>query len=204
MKQKVTTITGKKFYTVPNQRIIMINKNLPTKGEEYAIFQKENLFKTKRELSDKAFTLWLYLSSQADTKGIYGWALSRVHYMEVTGECKSSYARAVDELIIMGYLIQENPTTIKFFEAAQKVDNPGRMVSTKNLGIPKLLIDDVMLDYNIEYPQPEAKEDEACTLTEDSSMNDEECIHTEYTACIPIEYTACIHTEYRNSIIEIL
>lgn len=102
-----------KIKTVPNQRMIEVNK-MPT--------NKENLY-TANNISaiDEAgimlqsiggFKLYIYL---AKNQNKYTFALSSADFMRWSGLGKQAYTTAFNELVDKGYLIKDDKQKNKYF-----------------------------------------------------------------------------------------
>lgn len=93
-----------KFRTVPNQKVIKVQKApCSDKPEEY--YSKTQLAAEKQAmelLSYEAFKIWRYFAMNMDG---YEFALSRKHLEEECGFAKYSYDKAIKELISCGYLV---------------------------------------------------------------------------------------------------
>ena len=93
--------------TFSNQRIIVIDRTL-IKNK----IPTEILFAAMNKLDHVAFKLWIYIIVQKQDE----FALSAVDFCKVSGKCRSTYKRAVIELIEKGYLrlIDEEKNTYIF------------------------------------------------------------------------------------------
>ena len=78
-----------------NQKIIIVDRTL-IKNK----IPREILFAAMNKLDNVAFKLWLYIIVQKQDE----FALSAVDFCKVSGKCRSTYKRAVIELIEKGYL----------------------------------------------------------------------------------------------------
>ncbi len=94
----MTNILGNDTIRYINQSLIMINRQMPSKDDEYSRIIKKNKFAAMRDLKDSGYKLWDYLSSQADTNGSFNWALGYKPVSNETGMSRSSYFRACKEL----------------------------------------------------------------------------------------------------------
>lgn len=102
--------------TNPNQKTIKVNKELCDK--EYAQYNLDALQKAVNNLDGHTFKMWLYLSKNQNG---YKFALSKVDVIKNWGMgSKSSYDRAVKELIECGYLIQISKNDYDFYEIPRK------------------------------------------------------------------------------------
>ena len=93
--------------TFSNQKIIVIDRTL-IKNK----IPTEILFAAMNKLDNIAFKLWIYIIVQKQDK----FALSAVDFCNVSGKCRSTYKRAVVELVEKGYLrlIDEEKNTYIF------------------------------------------------------------------------------------------
>ena len=93
--------------TFSNQKIVIIDRTL-IKNK----IPNEILFAAMNKLDHVAFKLWIYIIVQKQDE----FALSAVDFCKVSGKCRSTYKRAVIELIEKGYLrlIDEEKNTYIF------------------------------------------------------------------------------------------
>ena len=93
--------------TFSNQKIVVIDRTL-IKNK----VPREILFVAMNKLDNIAFKLWMYIIVQEQDK----FALSAVDFCKVSGKCRSTYKRAVVELVEKGYLrlINEEKNTYVF------------------------------------------------------------------------------------------
>ena len=121
--------------TVPNQRIIDINKSPTDKQHLYTTNNLASIDEAASRLqSIGGFKLYIYL---AKNQNKYTFALSSSDFMEWSGLGKQAYSTAFDDLINQGYLIQDKKQKNKysFFDKAQIIIEEE---------IPK---DDVIIEY---------------------------------------------------------
>lgn len=85
--------------TFGNQKIIVIDRTL-IKNK----IPREILFAAMNKLDNIAFKLWIYIIVQEQDE----FALSAVDFCNVSGKCRSTYKRAVVELIEKGFLVLTN------------------------------------------------------------------------------------------------
>ena len=90
-----------------NQKIVIIDRTL-IKNK----IPREILFAAMNKLDNIAFKLWIYIIVQKQDE----FALSAVDFCKVSGKCRSTYKRAVAELVEKGYLrlIDEEKNTYIF------------------------------------------------------------------------------------------
>ena len=93
--------------TFSNQKIVIIDRTL-IKNK----IPTEILFAAMNKLDHVAFKLWIYIIVQKQDE----FALSAVDFCKVSGKCRSTYKRAVIELVEKGYLrlIDEEKNTYIF------------------------------------------------------------------------------------------
>lgn len=109
-----TILPGQKSY--PNQSIVTIHK--PQYRENFlqvSIEEWEEAFKTMPRIS---FALYLYLCGNQNG---FPLALSPADFMKKMNVSKSSYDRAVDDLLAAGYLMMRNDkkNTMDFYTSPQ-------------------------------------------------------------------------------------
>ena len=90
--------------TVPNQKVITVNKSICDKEHIYAQCNLKANKMALKELSANAYKLYMYFALNQDD---YTFALSYVHVYSITGMSEKTYHRAVKELIEKGYLVKE-------------------------------------------------------------------------------------------------
>ena len=78
-----------------NQKIIMIDRTLIKNR-----IPREILFTAMNKLDNIAFKLWMYIIVQKQDE----FALSAIDFCKVSGKCRSTYKRAVIELVEKRYL----------------------------------------------------------------------------------------------------
>ena len=90
-----------------NQKIVIIDRTL-IKNK----IPREILFAAMNKLDNIAFKLWIYIIVQKQDE----FALSAVDFCKLSGKCRSTYKRAVTELVEKGYLrlIDEEKNTYIF------------------------------------------------------------------------------------------
>ena len=88
--------------TVPNQKIVTVEKEPCSKGNLYAAINLKALEAAAQNLDAGAFKLWIYFAKNQDG---YGFALSSKDAKDTFGLGKSQYDTAVKKLISSGYLI---------------------------------------------------------------------------------------------------
>lgn len=100
--------------TVPNQKTIKTTKEKCDKNNLYAAYNLNALNFAMKDLKGEAFKLWLYIGKNQNG---YTFALSPIDAINEWGiGSKSSYTRAVRELIDKGYLVETSPNHFTFYE----------------------------------------------------------------------------------------
>ena len=99
--------------TVPNQKVVKVQKEECNANNLYAMYNQEALRRAMLDLKGETFKLWCYLGKNQND---YEFALSRVDALNWGLGSKSSYDRAVKELIEKRYLVETSPNHYDFFE----------------------------------------------------------------------------------------
>jgi len=102
--------------TVPNQKIIHINRDMPKKNEgNFLQIKKENMYAAYKVLNAHAFSLYLYLAANKDG---FDLAFSPEAIHENMGMPVSTVRDQTKKLIDKGYLVpkHENSNVYDFFE----------------------------------------------------------------------------------------
>lgn len=111
--------------TVPNQRVISVNKAPADKEHLYTCINLQALNTACRTLQSKAgVKLYLYLAKNQDK---YTFALSSADFMDWAGVKRDAYNSAFKELEEQGYLSSIGGNRYAFYEAGGAVtsaDNP--------------------------------------------------------------------------------
>lgn len=102
--------------TVPNQKVITVLKEKCDKHNRYALYNIDALHYAMQDLKGETFKLWCYLGKNQDE---YEFALSKVDAINFGVGSKSSYDRAVKELIEKKYLVETSPNHYDFYERPQ-------------------------------------------------------------------------------------
>lgn len=121
--------------TVPNQRVISINKEPTDKQHLYTANNLAALDEAATRLqSIGGFKLYIYLAKNQNN---YTFALSSKDFQEWSGLGKQAYTSAFNDLVRQGYLIQDKKQNNKyaFYDKSQKQENIEQQ------------IDDVIIDY---------------------------------------------------------
>ena len=96
-----TQPNGATFYTFANQKDIIVRK--PKAKEPFLQLDEQYMWRAMQELGGGGFKLYCYLASN---KNKYNFALTHKDVGKLTGMSKSTYDRAVKELINKQYLVQ--------------------------------------------------------------------------------------------------
>ena len=123
---------GRVIETVPNQRIIEVNKEPADKQHLYTANNLSAIDEASFNLqSIGGYKLYIYL---AKNQNKYTFALSRRAFMEWSGLKDKAYKTGFNELVDKGYLIQDNKqkNKYKFYDKSQKEEQQ---------------IDDIIIEY---------------------------------------------------------
>ena len=123
---------GRVIETVPNQRIIEVNKEPADKQHLYTANNLSAIDEASFNLqSIGGYKLYIYL---AKNQNKYTFALSRRAFMEWSGLKDKAYKTGFNELVDKGYLIQDDKqkNKYKFYDKSQKEEQQ---------------IDDVIIEY---------------------------------------------------------
>lgn len=118
--------------TVPNQRIIKINKSPTDKQHLYTTNNLQALFEAMRNLTSFCgFKLYMYLAKNQNN---YDLALSSTDFCECAGCSMTAYNTAFKELVDKGYLIQKAGTS-NIFTFVDRVGNKEIEIKTQEVKI---------------------------------------------------------------------
>ena len=110
------------YQTVPNQKIIKVNKEICNSNNYYAAINLNALENAAKDLKSGAFKLWVYFAKNQNN---FTFALSSKAIEDNFGIKIKQYNNAVQELVEKGYLIQENGNVYIFKEQPQTVMTKG-------------------------------------------------------------------------------
>lgn len=96
-----------------NQKTINVQKESCNKSNLYAMYNLNALQTAMIDLKGEAFKLWVYIGKNQNG---YTFALSKVDAIKWGIGSKSSYDRAVKELIEKGYLVEKSKNHYDFYE----------------------------------------------------------------------------------------
>ena len=120
--------------TVPNQKVVQIQKEKVGKNNLYAVISLKGIDEAAT-LPKTAFKLWMYLVKSQDK---YSFALSCKDFCRWAGVSKNTSETAVKELIERSYLVrkEEGSNVYIFYEMPQNdevimIENPAGSVSEK-------------------------------------------------------------------------
>ena len=99
--------------TNPNQKTISVKKEQCDKSHLYATYNQKALQSAMLDLKGETFKLWCYLNKNQNG---YTLALSKVDALRWGIGSKSSYDRAIAELIQKGYLVNTQGNYYNFYE----------------------------------------------------------------------------------------
>ena len=99
--------------TNPNQKTLCINKEQCSKQNLFAMYNLKALQSAMIDLKGESFKLWCYLNKNQNG---YSLALSKVDALNWGIGSKSSYDRAISELIDKGYLVKNKGNNYYFYE----------------------------------------------------------------------------------------
>lgn len=100
------------YKTVPNQKVVKVNKEKCDKAHLYAAINLEAMEKAAQALDAGAFKLWCYF---AKNQSGFTFALSSKTVQETFGIKIRQYNSAVEELIKKGYLVRQGESNIYCF-----------------------------------------------------------------------------------------
>ena len=103
----------RKLATVANQKTITVNKEACDKNHLYATISLEAMQHAMLDLKNETLKLWFYIAK--NQKG-YSFGLSKVDAIKWGVGSKSSYDRAVKELIEKKYLVETTSNHYDFYE----------------------------------------------------------------------------------------
>ena len=110
-------------YSVPNQKMVHINRDMPEKKEgNFLLIKKDNLYAAYRDLNATALCLYLYLAGNMNG---YRFALSPKAIHEEMGMPVSTVKDQINVLIKKGYLVRraEGSNIYDFYEAPREEEN---------------------------------------------------------------------------------
>ena len=105
--------------TNPNQKTVTVQKETCDKQHLYSMYNLEAQQYAMIDLKGETLKMWFYLGK--NQKG-YTFALSKVDAIKWGIGSKSSYDRAVKELIEKGYLVETGKNQFDFYEMPPKVE----------------------------------------------------------------------------------
>lgn len=115
--------------TVPNQKIVKVNKEPCSKTNLYAAINLEAMEEAARVLDAGAFKLWVYF---AKNQNGYEFALSNKDASESFGIKIKQYNNAVNELIEKGFLVNTKGNNYAFNEIAVITKSNNDVITKKD------------------------------------------------------------------------
>ena len=110
-------------YTVPNQKVVHITRDMPEKNEgNFLLIKKDNLYAAYRDLNATALCLYLYLAGNMNG---FDLALSPKAISEEMGMPVSTCKDQIKVLKQKGYLVprSENSNIYDFYETPRAKKN---------------------------------------------------------------------------------
>ena len=101
------------LYSNPNQKTIKVDKEQCSNTNLYSKYNIKALQVAMTTLKGETFKLWCYLNKNQNG---YTFALSKVDALNWGIGSKSSYDRAIAELIEKGYLVNTTGSNYLFYE----------------------------------------------------------------------------------------
>lgn len=135
----------KKIETVPNQRILTIQKLPADTNHKYTVNNLEALGEAARRLQSKGgFKLYMYLAKNQNN---YKFALSSTDFCSWSGLGIAAYRTAFEELKTEGYLIardqtKENECIFTFYDKSQ-LEDPNKDQDKTIIEIPEEKVKEV-------------------------------------------------------------
>lgn len=102
-----------KIKTVPNQKVVKVNKEPCSKSNLYAAINLKAMEQAAIELDAGAFKLWVYFAKNQNN---YNFALSSKDVEETFGMKIKQYNNAVETLIEKKYLVNTSGNNYNFYE----------------------------------------------------------------------------------------
>ena len=124
--------------SVPNQRIIKVQKAKADKEHLYTMFNLKALNSAFQCLNSiGGIKLFIYIGKNQNN---YSFELSRAAFMEWSGLAETAYKSGIKELINKGYLVNTNGNNYIFYES-KEIDN--KADKNKDIRIKREEIEDV-------------------------------------------------------------
>lgn len=101
------------FKTVPNQKVIKVNKEVCNSNNYYAAINLKALESAALDLQSGAFKLWVYFAKNQNN---FQFALSSKDVEQSFGIKIKQYNNAIYELIVKGYLVCDCGNRFNFYE----------------------------------------------------------------------------------------
>lgn len=113
--------------TVPNQKLIVIHRDMP--NTNFMQIKNENWMEFNKKHGPFALQFYLYLAKNADG---YNLALSKQAALKEAGIKSTTYYKYLELLINEGYLVWRNGNTLDFYETPHKQE--GKNVTCPSFG----------------------------------------------------------------------
>lgn len=122
------------YKTVPNQKVVKVNKEVCNKANLYATINLEAMEQAAQKLEAGAFKLWVYFAKNQNN---YEFALSSREVENCFGMKIKQYNNAVDKLIEQGYLVRQEESNRYTFCEIPVITKKDNESANKNTVIPK-------------------------------------------------------------------
>lgn len=128
----------KDIKTVPNQRVLLINKAPVGKKHLYTVNNLDALDEAAGKLQSSAgFKLYMYLAKNQDK---YQFALSSKDFIQWSGQGITAYNTAFKELKDEGYLVETDKNRFTFYDKPQKTEPEEKII----IDIPKEKVNEIL------------------------------------------------------------
>ena len=120
--------------TVPHQKVVHVNRDMPDKNKKegnFLLVKKENWYAANKDLSPYGLQLYLYIAGNMNG---FDLALSQEAAEQEVGIKKTTFHAYVKEMIAKGYLVprKENSNIYDFYEIPKREEDK-RAVPTSEL-----------------------------------------------------------------------
>ena len=114
-------------YTVPNQKIIHINREKVT--DNFLQIKKENWYNANKDLEPYGLQLYLYLAGNKDG---FDLALSQKAAEEEAGIRSTTFHKYVNVLIEKGYIVNRQGNIFDFYEVPRRTKRENGVLPREN------------------------------------------------------------------------
>lgn len=114
-------------YTVPNQKIIHINREKVT--DNFLQIKKENWYNANKDLEPYGLQLYLYLAGNKDG---FDLALSQKAAEEEAGIRSTTFHKYVNVLIEKGYIVNRQGNIFDFYEVPRRAKSVNGLLPREN------------------------------------------------------------------------